>query len=53
MPERILLRLSDESKMPGLFGSLILEHKRKSVDLGRVTSASGVDFVADHESPDL
>ena len=49
MPERILLRVSDESILPGLFGSLILEHKRKSVDLGRVTSASGVDFVADHD----
>ena len=49
MAETIVLRVSDETKMPGLFGSLRLSHKRGAIILDRVKSAAGMPLLVDHD----
>ena len=49
MAETIVLRASDETVMPGLFGSLRLSHKRGAIILDRVKSAAGMPLLADHD----
>lgn len=49
MPDRLDLRVADETVMPSMFGGMRLSLKRGAVDLSRVSSASGLSLLADHQ----
>ena len=49
MAETVVLKVSDETRMPGLFGTLRLSHKRGAIILDRVKSAAGMPLLVDHD----